>query len=119
MRYKCLLLIALCCVPFCGCDEAEYTIRMEPDGDVVNRQITYSANAPDDVRARFKELYDKQIDPNTFQGSFGETLPNDVGGFGRYVHLDNPMGHVYVYVERFQGQDNQARQAYYRARRKQ
>ncbi|KPK44770.1 MAG: hypothetical protein AMJ65_02025, partial [Phycisphaerae bacterium SG8_4] len=29
MRRKNFLLIALCFVPFCGCDEYEYTIRME------------------------------------------------------------------------------------------
>ena len=108
MRHKYLLLIALCYVPLCGCDESEYTIRMEPDGDRMNRRITCSQNTPDDVRARLSELYDRQIDQNTFEGSFGETLPKDVGGFGKYVHLDNPMGRACIYVERFQGQDNQA-----------
>ena len=108
MRYKCLLLIALCCVPFCGCDEYEYTIRMEPDGGRINRRITCSKNTPDDVRSRLSQLYDRQPDPNTFEGSFGETLPKDIGGFGKYVHLDNPMGRAYVYVERLKGQDNQA-----------
>jgi tRNA-Thr(GGU) m(6)t(6)A37 methyltransferase TsaA len=81
---------------------------MEPDGGRINRQIVCSKNTPDDVRARLGELYDRQLDANTFQGSFGETLPKDVGGFGKYVHLDNPMGRVYVYVERLRGQDTQA-----------
>jgi tRNA-Thr(GGU) m(6)t(6)A37 methyltransferase TsaA len=81
---------------------------MEPDGDVMNRQIICSGNTPDDVRARLSELYDRQIDPNTFAGSFGETLPKDIGGFGKYVHLKNSMGRVYLYVERLQGQDTQA-----------
>jgi len=58
MRQKSLLLIALCYVPFCGCEEYEYKIRMEPDGDVMKRQIVCSGNVPDDVRARLRELYD-------------------------------------------------------------
>jgi tRNA-Thr(GGU) m(6)t(6)A37 methyltransferase TsaA len=81
---------------------------MEPDGDKMNRQIICSTNTPDDVRARLSQLYDRQLDPNTFQGSFGETLPKDIGGFGKYVYLDNPMGRVYLYVERLQGRDSQA-----------
>jgi len=108
MRYKSLLLIAACCAAFCGCEEYEYTIRMEPDGDRMVREIICSENVPDKVRARLGELYDKQVDKNTFQGSFGETLPGDIDGFGTYVHLNNPMGHAYIYVERSQGQDTQA-----------
>lgn len=108
MRYKGLLLIAVCCAPFCGCEEYEYTIRMEPDGDRMIREIICSENVPDEVRARLKELYDKQVDKDTFQGSFGETLPGDVDGFGTYVHLNNPMGYAYIYVERSRGKDTQA-----------
>ncbi len=108
MRYRHLLLIALCCIPFCGCDEYEYTIRMEPDGGRINRRIICSRNTPEDVRTRLGELYDRQPDPNTFEGSFGETLPKDIGGFGKYVRLDNPMGRACLYLERLQGQDDQA-----------
>lgn len=107
MRRKCFLLIVLCCLPFCGCDEYEYTIRMEPDGQVMKRQIICSVNTPDDVRARLRDLYDRQLDPNTFEGSFGETLPSDIGGFGKFVYLNNQMGSVYLYVERLQGRNSQ------------
>jgi tRNA-Thr(GGU) m(6)t(6)A37 methyltransferase TsaA len=81
---------------------------MEPDGDRISRRIICSGNTPDDVRTRLSELYDRRLDPNTFEGSFGETLPKDIDGFGKYVHLENPMGRVYLYVERLRGQDNQA-----------
>jgi len=80
MRWKSFLLIALCCAPFCGCDEYEYTIWMEPNGDRIDRQIVCSENATDEMRKRLGDLYDEQIDKNTFQGSFGQTLPKDVGG---------------------------------------
>ena len=108
MRRKSSLLIALCCVLFCGCDEYEYTIRMQPDGERINRQIVCSENATDDMRKRLSELYDEQVDKNTFQGSFGQTLPKDIGGYGSYVHLNNPRGSTYIYVERFRGKDTQA-----------
>ncbi|UCF15110.1 MAG: SAM-dependent methyltransferase [Phycisphaerales bacterium] len=108
MNRKSFLLIALCCVPFCGCDEYEYTIRMEPDGDRINRQIVCSENVTDDIRKRLGNLYDKQIDKNIFKGSFGQTLPKDVGGYGSYVYLNNLMGSTYIYVERLRGKDTQA-----------
>lgn len=108
MRRKGLFLIALSCVTFFGCEEYEYTIQMEPDGGVMNRQIVCSGNTPENVRARLRELYERQLDPNTFAGGFGETLPNDIGGFGKYVYLQNPMGRVCLYVERLPGQDSQA-----------
>jgi len=108
MRHKYLLLMTICYVALCGCEEYEYTIRMEPDGDVMNRRIICSGNTPDDVRARLRDLYDRQIDPNTFEGSFRETLPGDIGGFGKYVYLSNPIGQVYLYVERLGGRDSQA-----------
>ncbi|MHC4430550.1 MAG: TrmO family methyltransferase domain-containing protein [Planctomycetota bacterium] len=108
MRHKSVLLIALCFGPFGGCDEYEYTIRMEPDSERISRQIVCSENAPDDVRKRLGELYDNQIDKNTFEGSFGHILPEDIGGYGSYVHLKNPMGGTFIYVERLRGKDTQA-----------
>ena len=108
MRQKSVLLIVLGCALFCGCEEYEYTIRMELDGNRVVRKIVCSGDAPEDLRARLKEHYSEQIDPNTFQGSFGELLPNDVGGFGTCQYLNNPMGEVHLYAENFRGNDSQA-----------
>jgi tRNA-Thr(GGU) m(6)t(6)A37 methyltransferase TsaA len=81
---------------------------MEPDSERISRQIVCSENAPDDVRKRLGELYDNQIDKNTFEGSFGHILPEDIGGYGSYVHLKNPMGGTFIYVERLRGKDTQA-----------
>jgi tRNA-Thr(GGU) m(6)t(6)A37 methyltransferase TsaA len=81
---------------------------MEPDSERISRQIVCSENAPDDVRKRLGELYDNQIDKNTFEGSFGHILPEDIGGYGSYVHLKNSMGSTFIYVERLRGKDTQA-----------
>ncbi|MFC1792956.1 tRNA (N6-threonylcarbamoyladenosine(37)-N6)-methyltransferase TrmO [Planctomycetota bacterium] len=108
MKYKAIMVITFCCVLFCGCEEYEYTVKMEFEGDSITREIRCSENTPEQIYTKLNKLYDKQIDKNTFKGSFGKNLPDDVGGFGQYVYHNNPMGHVYIYVERFRGKDDQA-----------
>lgn len=108
MRRKIAILGAVSLLVFCGCEENEYTIHMTCDGDVVTRKVIISENMPPGVHARLGRLYSRQTDENTYEGSFTEELPDDVGGFGRYVHLSNAMGDVYIYVERFRGDDARA-----------
>ncbi len=108
MKHRLTILVALCCGLVCGCEEEEYTISMNADGDTLTRSIVCSENVGEETRDRLKQLYDRQIDKNTFEGRFGEKLPPDVGGFGRYVHLPGPMGQVTIYIERFGGKDAQA-----------
>ena len=108
MKQKAIMVIILGCVLFCGCEEYEYTVQMDFNGDMINREVRCSENTPEQIYTKLKKLYDEQIDKNTFKGSFSENLPNDVGGFGKYVYLNNPMGNVYIYVERYRGKDTQA-----------
>jgi tRNA-Thr(GGU) m(6)t(6)A37 methyltransferase TsaA len=108
MKYIEIMAITLCCVLLYGCDEYEYTIQMQFEGDTVNREIRCSENTPEPIYTKLNELYDKQIDKKTFRGSFGKNLPDDIGGFGQYEYLNNPMGYVYIYVERFRGNDDPA-----------
>jgi len=108
MRHKCILILALGVLALAGCEEYEYTIEMRFEDGRVVRKVICSENMPDDVRAKLKEIYEKQIDKNTFEGSFTGRLPEDVGGFGNCIHLNNPMGEVYIYHERFRGKDEQA-----------
>jgi len=108
MKEKLIVLAVLCLLLSGGCEEEEYKIHMTFDGDVVTRQIVCSENVSDAVRSKLQALYPEQTNKNTFVGSFQEDLPNDVGGFGRHVHLSNPMGDIHAYVERFRGDDAQA-----------
>jgi hypothetical protein len=109
MRRKFILALTLGFLAVASCEEYEYTIEMRfEDGRIVRKAIC-SENMPDDVRAKLKEIYEKQIDKNTFEGSFSGRLPPDVGGFGNCIHLNNPMGQVYIYHERFRGKDEQAK----------
>ena len=109
MKEKLIVLGALFPLFLNGCDEKkEYAIHMTFDGDVATRQVVCSENVSDAVRSKLQTLYRQQTDENTFEGSFQGELPNDVGGFGRHVHLSNPMGGIHAYVERFRGDDAQA-----------
>ena len=108
MKQRLLPFILLLPLFFSGCEEYEYTIHMKYDGDKIVRKVACSGNMPSGIRAEFQKLYPKQIGPNSYEGSFGEKLPDDVGGFGRNLHLSNPMGDAYIYVERFRGNDAQA-----------
>jgi len=109
MRRKFLLILALGFWALAGCEEYEYTIEMcFEDGRIV-RKVICSENMPDEIRAKLKKIYEKQIDQNTFEGSFTGRLPQDVGGFGNCIHLSSPMGEAYIYHERFRGKDEQAK----------
>jgi len=108
MRERLITPTMLCFLLLCGCEEYEYTIHIKPDDDLITRKIVCSDNASEQVHAKLKKLYDRQIDNNTYEGSFRQNLPEDVGGFGRYVYLSSQMGDVYIYVERFRGDDTQA-----------
>ena len=108
MKQRLLPFILLLPLLFSGCEEYEYTIHMKYDGDRVIRKVICSGNMPSGIHAKLQKLYPKQIDSDSYEGTFGENLPDDVGGFGRNLHLSNPMGNAYIYVERFRGNDAQA-----------
>lgn len=98
--FTCLLLL--------GCEEHEYTITMRPRGNEVERVVALRALAPmtkipRDVLDRIAEVYPTRVSPKSFSGSFSGELPQDVGGWGRYVHFGTDMGSVTVYIERFRG----------------
>jgi len=108
MKQRLLTFILLLLLVFSGCEEYEYTIHMKYDGDRVIRKVVCSGNMPPGIHTKLQKLYPKQIDASSYEGTFGENLPDDVGGFGRNLHLSNPMGDAYIYVERFRGNDAQA-----------
>lgn len=108
MRRKFLLILALGFLALAGCEEYKYTIEMRFEDGRVVRKLIVSGFPPNTKHPRLEEIYGKPIDENTFEGSFAEELPQDVRGFGRCTYLENPMGEVYIYHERFRGKDEQA-----------
>jgi len=87
-----------------GCED-EYSIEMKPCEEGIERKLVFSGQMSDDEQQRLAELYEEQIDPNTFRGRFTEQLPNDVGGAGFYRTFGSNMGEMAIYSERFRGND--------------
>lgn len=108
MKQMLLTFTLLISLFLCGCEEYEYTIYMKYDGHKLVRKVICSDNMPSEIRAGLQKLYAKRIAPNSYEGSFGKELPDDVGGFGRNLHMSNPMGDAYIYIERFRGNDAHA-----------
>ena len=105
-----------------SCSYDRYQIRMQPDGESVERQITCArintqkgktANQafPEEKLAEIAKLYEKRVTPpealeHTFVGRFKGKLPNSVGGAGFYSHFASSLGSVSSYTERFGGNDD-------------
>lgn len=90
-----------------GCDEQyQYSIEMKPDGQVIERKLVCSSNFSREELKRIGQLYEKQINPNTFQGTFKGKLPNDIRGAGFYESIVTNMGNASIYTERFRGNDD-------------
>ncbi len=106
IRYLILYAALLLVVLVGGCDDERYSIEMKPRGDGVERKLVVSGKFSDETRARISGLYGKQIDVNSFVGTFVENLPNDVGGAGYYIRFGSQMGESMVYCERFKGDNN-------------
>lgn len=87
-----------------GCEE--YVIDMRPAGNTIERKITCPSRLSEEARKTLMKVYEKQIDANTFIGTFGSSLPNDVGGAGFYASLVTDMGSTATYFERFRGDDD-------------
>lgn len=100
LKFAVLLLI------IAGCEEYKYSIEMEPGDQGIERKLTISDNVPDEKKAAIAKLYQNQIAPNIFRGTFDTNLPNDVGGAGFYTTFDTDMGKAVLYSERFRGNDN-------------
>ena len=81
---------------------------MTPQGPRIARSLSCSDNVPAAELERIAGLYEQRISKTSFVGHFGERLPQDVGQYGIYEYLDDPMGQSYVYVERFKGNNNPA-----------
>jgi hypothetical protein len=118
-----LAVIALLFLALAGCEEKIYEVVLQPRGDKIERRMTLRrADLPDHTRRSLKEEDRAELhriaqaykaetpslprEKASFSGTFGGTLPNDVGGDGHYVHFQSPLGRVRIYVERFRGNDD-------------
>ncbi|MCM2372974.1 hypothetical protein [Aporhodopirellula aestuarii] len=105
-----------------GCVQKVYEIHLQPDGASITRTLTVwtETTGSDDTKIsplpqaeldRVREFYDPKNDViegdrHVFVGQFGENMPGDVGGAGRYVFFDSSLGSTSFYSERFRGDDD-------------
>jgi hypothetical protein len=112
-----------------GCNEKIYEIDLRPYADKMERRLTLKRrelpdHSPTSLRASDQPEFDDRPEleriarayqaktPSlprrkaSFSGTFGSTMPKDVGGDGHYIHFESPLGRVRIYVERFRGNDD-------------
>jgi hypothetical protein len=121
MRRTLLWLLVIGCPAATGCARNHYQVRMTPTDSGFERTLTCwteNAGQPRDPRALSDEALAKiQLDygwapepgedgKNTFQGQFAIDTPQDVGGVGRLERINTSLGTLWVYVERFRGNDD-------------
>ena len=110
-----------------GCVLDKYVVEMTPQGDSVRRTLTcWSEDSEDtgkppvlqplakDELDRIAKLYGEKPTKagpgkRAFVGNFKGALPSDVGGAGTYTRLPSEMGDLFLYSERFRGDDDQAK----------
>jgi hypothetical protein len=110
-----------------GCPREEYTVELTPQGDVIERKLTFfqadgsDANgAPNYQAVSTNELaaiarvyppgglVEKDNWLHVATGKFSGAMPADIGGAGSYTNYSGPLGHAAVYLERFRGDDDLA-----------
>jgi hypothetical protein len=107
-----------------GCTRDLYLLEITPDGDGFQRQLTAwrlksssdedpSGIGPIDAEqvTRLEQVYgsSKVIEDGKkhfFSGRFSGKMPADIGGYGRWMRYESPLGTVTSYSERFRGSDD-------------
>ncbi|MEZ6088474.1 MAG: hypothetical protein R3C05_10700 [Pirellulaceae bacterium] len=115
-----ILLIILMLPISLGCIESVYELELTPHGETMDRKLTVwrqrsenqsdNTPIPDAEIQRLSQIYKEQSFDNesrkwTFQDRFQGSMPadfDDAGGFHRFA---SPVGSLFVYRERFRGDD--------------
>ena len=108
----------------CGCESNHYQITLTPEKEAIKRQLVCWRQSGDSKQAtkgfspqELRLLADAYqmpeaiaVQPNrfSFAGDFSTTLPDDVGGAGRYLRWNSRLGSAAIYLERFRGNDDLA-----------
>ena len=120
-----IISVLLALVVLSGCKTTHYKIELRPHNDGLERTLTIwqtpfkPSDPPKDFlskkeRTRLQSLFDHneynvEEGRHLFRGMVKEKTLPDIGGTGSYLRLANPMGVAFVYLERFRGEDDQAK----------
>lgn len=118
--------LALLCALVTGCPHNEYTVELKPQGDALERTLTfYRVDGTDSNGApKYLEFPSNELASITRQypagavrrageqfkaaGNFPGAMPGDIGGSGNFSRLRTSLGDVCIYLERFRGDDDLA-----------
>lgn len=118
--------LALLCALVTGCPHNEYTVELKPQGDALERTLTfYRADGtdsngapkylefPSNELASITRLYPagavrREGEQFKAAGKFSGAMPGDIGGNGNFSRLRTSLGEVCIYLERFRGDDDLA-----------
>ncbi len=117
-----LLALAIGSFLFAGCLQSVYVLELTQEDAGVHRKLTVWRTArPKSERSEIHSIDAEQREhllkiygsaksiedgKHVFAGRFSETMPTDIGGYGRWVRYESPLGNVIGYSERFRGSDD-------------
>lgn len=112
----------VCCFLLAGCLSNVYVLELTPDDAGVHRKLTvWRATGPKNAQSEIRSIDAEQREhlqqiygpaksieggKHVFAGRFSQTMPADVGGYGRWLRYESPLGSVTSYSERFRGSDD-------------
>lgn len=114
-----IALAALCTLAF-ACQRYEYRLDLRPVDGGLERTLNWSlakgptrepASLPMNEHQRVAGLYGaalpaEAVRKTVLASTFSGPMPDDIGGFGRFITLGGSLGTMHVYAERFRGSDD-------------
>lgn len=101
-----------------ACERYRYEIDLHPSGAEVRRALSVQARNPEggaarvsaEEASRLAKAYNAAVKAEgakvSVAGTFRDVMPADVGGSSNYVTFHTTLGTLYLYSERFRGQDD-------------
>ncbi len=100
-------LVVLVCSVLVGCSSATvYQLAVSPDGEGMRRELVVTNGG--ELEEMLGTIFPAPVveeGVSRYSGSF-DAVPADVGGSGTWRRVTSPMGSVYLYAERFRGDDD-------------
>jgi hypothetical protein len=100
-------LAVLACLVLAGCSSPTvYQLAVSPDGVAMRRELmVVNGGELEDMLGTIFPVPVIKDGVSRYSGSF-DTVPADIGGSGTWQRVTSPMGSVYIYAERFRGDDD-------------
>lgn len=101
-----LIFVATC---LSGCVRNEFDVQLKVTADGLERAVRIRPGRAEPKRQ--KQTEDEAKAESEKKEEFKRTIvtgdtPQDVGGAGRFVRYESPLGTAFVYIERFRGNDD-------------